>query len=728
MALEYRKDIDGLRAVAVLPVVFYHAGLGFPGGFVGVDVFFVISGYLITTLLADELGAGRFSLWRFYERRARRILPALLAVICASAIVAWALFMPTDLTLFGRSASAATLFYSNFLFRHEAGYFDAVAAVKPLLHTWSLAIEEQFYILFPGILYLLFRRHPSRHRPSVGQRWPLIGTTLLTLLSFAISVWWVERRPVDAFYLLPARFWELGIGAILALWPQLRVARPSLAAGIVAAGIGLITIAVFAFDASMPFPGLAALLPCLGAVLVILAGRTGNPLSAVLGAAPARGLGRISYSLYLWHWPLIVFLQYWQGRVLAPGQAALVVAASIGLAILSWAAIEQPVRQRHILDGRRPLWSAALSVMALFAASGFVIASHHGFPSRLSPAVANIYAAKSDTSRYGSTTCFTDSNLAGPTDDDVRAGRLCPVGDEQAAKVSFLVWGDSHSGTMTPGIGVSAARFGQRGLLAGEGGCPPLLEYQNTHPSKARRDACVARNEAVLDLIARQHIPLVVMVARWPREVLGVGYGEEGPYFDPQVLPKTGDRTAVVGGALDRTLAALAALHVHAVLVMDVPEIGYDVPYTLARAAAGHRVIDVNPPRAVVLERQRLATAMLQDAARKYGAEILDPTAHFCSGSICHGEIDGRPLYIDSDHITRTTSESLSDLFDGSFQRVKGLTPASNAVQVDPAQGDAIQAGPTQSAATQASAPTKANAPATLMQSSFAMPGKSPSQ
>jgi peptidoglycan/LPS O-acetylase OafA/YrhL len=712
MALEYRKDIDGLRAVAVLPVVLYHAGLGFPGGFVGVDVFFVISGYLITTLLADELGGGRFSLWRFYERRARRILPALLAVICASAIAAWALFMPTDLTLFGRSASAATLFYANFLFRHEAGYFDAVAAVKPLLHTWSLAIEEQFYVLFPGILYLLFRRHPSHRRLFAGHRWPLIGTALLTLLSFAISVWWVESRPVDAFYLLPSRFWELGLGAILALWPQVRPAHRQMAVVAGASGLAMIILAVLAVDASMPFPGLAALLPCLGAVLVIFAGRTGNLLSALLGAAPARGIGRISYSLYLWHWPLIVFLQYWQGHVLTPWQAALVVAVSIGLAILSWAVIEQPVRQRHILDGWRPLWSASLSVMALFAATGFVIAHHHGFPSRLSPAAANIYAAKSDTSRYGSTQCFTDSNLAGPTDDDVRAGRLCPVGDIQggdapAAQVSFLVWGDSHSGTMTPGIGVSAARFGQRGLLAGEGGCPPLLDYQNTHPSKARRDACVARNAAVLDLVTRQHIPLVFMVARWPREVLGVGYGDEGPYFDPQALPKTEDRTALVGGALDRTLAAFAALHVHAILVMDVPEIGYDVPYTLARAAAGHRTVDVNPPRAVVLERQRLATAMLQDAARKYGAEILDPTAHFCSGNICHGEIDGRPLYIDSDHITRTTSESLSDLFDGSFQRLRDLAPASNAAQV---------------------APTQAKAPATLMQSSFAMPGNSPSQ
>ena len=686
MALEYRKDIDGLRAIAVLPVVFYHAGLGFPGGFVGVDVFFIISGYLITTLLADDLRAGRFSLWRFYERRARRILPALLTVVCASALAAWALFMPPDLILFGRSATAATLFYSNFLFRHEAGYFDAVAAVKPLLHTWSLAIEEQFYILFPGILYLLFRR----------RRWVLPGVALLTALSFAVSLWWVEQRPVDAFYLLPSRFWELGLGAVLALWPQARLASRSMATIVPAVGIAMIAGAVFAFDATMPFPGLAALLPCLGAVLVILGGRVANPLSALLGAAPARSIGRISYSLYLWHWPLIVFLQYWLGRVLAPSEAALVVTASIGLAALSWAVIEQPVRQRRILGGWGRLWGASLSAMALFAATGIVMVRHHGFPGRLSPAVASIYAAKADTSRYGSTACFTDSSLAGPTDEDVRAARLCPVGDAQAAKISFLVWGDSHSGTLSPGIGVSAARFGRRGLLAGEGGCPPLLDYQNTHPSKARRDACVARNQAVLDLIGRQHIPLVIMVARWPREVLGAGYGEEGPYFDPHAAYKTEDRSAVVGAALDRTLAALAALHAKAILVMDVPEIGYDVPYTLAKAAEAGRTIDVNPPLSIVAARQRLAAAMLQDAARKYGAEILDPTSHFCSGAVCHGEIDGRPLYTDSDHITRTTSESLSDLFDRSFARLSNLTQV----------GD----------------------PGAVLQSSFSMPGKTPPQ
>lgn len=652
MALTYRKDIDGLRAIAVLSVIFYHADIGFPGGFAGVDVFFVISGYLITTLIVAETDSGRFSIAHFYERRARRILPALFTVIAAASIGAWYLLLPVDLIFFGKSAAAAALFYSNFLFRNEAGYFDTMASLKPLLHTWSLAVEEQFYIVFPLLLTVLAPRRQLR----------LAIVILLVLLSFLLGLFWMDHRPVDAFYLLPARFWELGIGGVLALLPQLAPRRKSTGSALVVLGLWAIGIAVFGFAKTTPFPGYAALLPCLGAVFILLGGKVANPASAFLALPPIAFVGRISYSLYLWHWPLIVFVQYRIGRTLRPGEACIVLAVAMMIATLSWLLIEQPLRRRRLVAGRGAFFAGVLPVMALLAAIGFFFDRAHGLPGRLPPAAARIYAAKQDAPVLTSA-CFTDRTLSGPTDADVRAGRLCDVGAGQSVQADFLVWGDSHAAAMEPAIAKAATALGRRGLLAGEGGCPPLLDYHDAHPSMLRQAACIARNQAVMDLIARRHFAQVFLIARWPRETLGAQYGREGPYFDPAAPYKTWDRSVLVRDALERTLAELSARHVKAVLVMDVPEVGYDVPYNLAKAAIQGRPADIDPPRAVVEARQHLARAILQAAAEKYHADFIDPTSSFCDATSCRTAIDGRPLYADADHITRTTAESLSGLF-----------------------------------------------------------------
>ena len=311
-AHEYRPDIDGLRAIAVLSVVFFHAHVaGFAGGFAGVDIFYVISGYLITSLVAHDIAFERFSLVTFYERRIRRIFPALFGVLGFCTLAACALFSPKDLAVFGKSVIATTLFVSNILFKRQAGpggYFDSTSDLQVLLHTWSLSVEEQFYLLFPTTLLLLTRFAKAR----------LIVLSAITLGSFLISAWITPHRPLTAFYIFIPRAWELLIGSLLALKAvvplQRRASREI--AGFV--GLSFIGAAVFLFSRDTVFPGLAALVPCLGAWLIIYSGANGpSCVKSILSAQPLVFVGLISYSLYLWHWPILVFSRYFSAGELS---------------------------------------------------------------------------------------------------------------------------------------------------------------------------------------------------------------------------------------------------------------------------------------------------------------------------------------------------------------------------------------------------------------------------
>ena len=339
--VRHRADIDGLRAIAVVPVVLFHAGVSqVSGGFVGVDIFFVISGYLITSLILGEMREGRFSLLSFYERRIRRIFPALFAVLAVCIVLAGTLFLPRELRSFDESLLAATFFVSNIYFYGSNGYFAAPPDTLPLLHTWSLSIEEQFYIVFPLLLSLAI---------AFGRRIWVGLISVLFLLSLAASIWVTPINPDAAFYLAPMRVWELMLGALLAARVLPRIESQAVREMLALAGVALIAYAVFRFSTSTPFPGSAALIPCLGAAFLIYAGEDEGTTSAskVLSLRPLVFVGLISYSLYLWHWPLLVFARYWSVTSLTGWQSATIVIASFILAALSWAYIEQPFRRKR---------------------------------------------------------------------------------------------------------------------------------------------------------------------------------------------------------------------------------------------------------------------------------------------------------------------------------------------------------------------------------------------
>ena len=663
----YRADIDGLRALAILPVVLYHAGIpGFSGGFVGVDVFFVISGFLMASLISGEIAGDDFSILRFYERRIRRIFPALFAVLAASSVAAWLLLMPVELEYFARSLRAAALFTSNIQFEKESGYFDIGAQMKPLLHTWSLAVEEQFYILFPLLLVAL-SRFARRYMVPI-----LLG---LLIVSFAASAWMVFRTPTAAFYLLQFRAWELLLGALLAFNVIPRPARPVVREALAALGIVLIALAVFGFTDHTPFPGPAALLPCLGAALVIYAGAEFGLAGRALRARPLVFVGLISYSLYLWHWPIIVFSREVSGRELSLVQGGLIVFASLVFAALSWRFVERPFRGRSSRLGRRSLFAAAAVVMVAMVGFGNYVIRDSGVPGRLPTDVQKVYAATYDISRFGVPPCFADSDTTGPSLSDIRAGKLCPLGVDGSSTPAFLVWGDSHSGAMSPAIDGAAKQAGVSGLFAGHASCPPLPDAQLPVHGDVKR--CDDFNAAVRDLVTSRHIPLVFLIAYWPKYVHDAELPKEGVYFDPSVPPPLQDKSAPVTASLDRLMAELTRQGTKIVLVMDVPEMGHYMPEAIAKAVMTHTSTEVAPPWNYVARRQVLSRAILTRLAAKYGATIVDPLPAICHDGHCDATQDGMPLYKDADHITAAVSRRLSYLFSPVFvapERTRSLS------------------------------------------------------
>lgn len=389
----YRPEIDGLRAIAVLPVILFHSQVpGFSGGFVGVDVFFVISGYLITSIIARELDSENFSIVRFYERRARRILPALFLVMFACLPFAWWLMLPDDLENFGQSVAATTLFSNNVLLLLTSGYFDLAVELKPLLHTWSLGVEEQFYLVYPPLLWLCWRKGRARG---------VLVLLVLTALSLALSEVSWRRWPDANFYLVTSRFWELGLGGLLALLGaeaavDARFGGRGRGFGALA-GLAMIALSVFAFDTTTPVPSLIALLPVVGTCLVIAFARSGDALSgAVLANRGFVMVGLISYSAYLWHQPLLAFTRI--ASLAEPGwpMMAGIALLSLPLAYLSWRFCEMPFRDRS-RTSRRSIWVATGVGGAVFVSIGAAAQFSGGFPQRFSADRAVVQQAGRDT-------------------------------------------------------------------------------------------------------------------------------------------------------------------------------------------------------------------------------------------------------------------------------------------------------------------------------------------
>ena len=358
--MKYRAEIDGLRAIAVIPVILFHAGLSiFSGGFVGVDVFFVISGYLITAIILEDIEKDRFSIVNFYERRARRILPALLFVMLVCIPFAWLWMLPSQIKNLSQSFLAVSLFSSNVLFWLESSYFAAASENKPLLHTWSLAVEEQYYLVFPLFLSLAWR---------YGRNKVFWSITFIAALSLLLSEWGWRNRPTANFYLAPTRAWELLAGSIAALIVQKHGTRSSNLFSLI--GLLAIVFAILFFNKSTPFPSLYTLVPVIGTVFVILYAKKGTWAATLLSTKVFVGIGLISYSAYLWHQPLFAFARI---RLLDPSQAIFIALSlvSLCLAVFSWKYVEQPLRSKKTQNSSQiVVFTVSATMLLLFSGIG----------------------------------------------------------------------------------------------------------------------------------------------------------------------------------------------------------------------------------------------------------------------------------------------------------------------------------------------------------------------
>jgi peptidoglycan/LPS O-acetylase OafA/YrhL len=634
----FRTDINGLRAVAVIGVLLYHLEVfGWSGGYVGVDVFYVVSGFLMTQIIVGGLAAGRFSLADFYAARARRIIPALAILLVVLLGLGYFSLLPHELASLGRSAAASITFLSNVVYWRQQGYFDMPSHENWLLHTWSLSVEWQFYLLYPLFLTALHRFR--------GGRYLRAGVVVALLLSLALSVVVTPRKPDASFFLLPTRAWEMLAGGLVYLTRD-RV-RPRFGLPL---GLAMIVGAAVLYHPGLLYPGAWAALPVLGTVAVLAA----RSESRVLGNRAAQLLGNISYSVYLWHWPVVVAVRY-RGQHVSPAATVLVIAASLGLGYLSYRAVELPMKA---VGGRGvPYLTRCFTVCAVIAAVALLDLRTGGLPARVPP-----MAARNDATAtrwdYPGRCVFVDG--------------ICTLGPPSPRRVLF--WGDSHAEQLYPPLAALVASGQARGrqiLIAAQDGCLPV----RTIDVAPGRRGCPGFNQRVFERALADDVEAVVIASIW------------APYFrerlyDPRSPPtvcKAGGRSCRVFATADEGLASagaqlradLATLvgrgkAVH--LMLPVPAYDRDVSAYMARQQWSGRPVELRLSRARHQALTRDLSALLRRLAAETSARVIDPADALCPGDECLFAVDGLAFYRDNNHLAAGAAPLLTPLLRDIFR------------------------------------------------------------
>jgi peptidoglycan/LPS O-acetylase OafA/YrhL len=604
--MRYRAEIDGLRALAVVPVVLFHADLKlFSGGFVGVDVFFVISGYLITSLILNDQAGGKFSIVNFYERRARRILPALFTVILASVPFALLWLPPKDLVDFAQSMVAAATFSSNILFWKESGYFETASELKPLLHTWSLAVEEQFYIFFPLLLAAL-----------ASMKRKVIRTVIVVILlsSFALAQWGSMNLPTATFYLLPTRAWELMLGALVALY--LTWNGPVRGNGLLGMfGIALILAAILLYDKTTPFPGAYALAPTVGTCLVILFVTEGTPAFRILSNRIVVGFGLISYSLYLWHFPLLVFARHQALIEESIVLKLLLCALAVIIAYASWYFVERPFRDRSRLS-RRKIFGYSLAVSLLIMSTGVAGHLSSGLTARMSPSRQAVF----------------DTMVHSPKRESCHANAENYTAPFQACvyhKVngSWAVFGDSHAVELAYALAEALAERDDGLKHYSFSDCGPRFGF----PTGG--DACAAWTQDALSQIVED--PKIVNVVVTYAILARVEQELRDDYWQSYI----------------DILELLVAGGKQVTLVLQAPWLNSPISRLVFRGRLdedAHEVYGLS--REGWRQRTQFITERFEQIPK--AVTVIDPSDLFCAGDRCLAVRDGKALYFDDHHMS----------------------------------------------------------------------------
>lgn len=645
----YLPHVDGLRAVAILAVVAYHAWPALlPGGFIGVDVFFVVSGFLITRLVLAELAAGSFSLVDFLARRARRLLPASTVVFLATTVLAAIVLLPDAFEDFGRSLLMSSLMLANIHFYRTAGYFSAPAHEKPLLHTWSLSVEDQFYLTWPLLVLLL--------APRLSRGLVLAVAVVLAAASLAHAEATVGTDPDYAFFILLPRAWELLAGCALALAASRIDLSPQVADLAAVAGLGAICASALLLHAGSGVPGLAALPAVAGTVLAILAGLSrASVVTRWLETRPLVLVGLVSYSLYLWHWPLLALAKYVLGRAPSSVEAAAIVALSFGLAWASWRYVERPFR-RHGETARRTstrALAAGVGVMAALAVTGGLVRILDGLPGRFAGPVGAMFADISAGNPLR-IPCDGHERIVG-TDPTCNFGRRKSV----ESSYDLAVIGDSNADHFVPMVAALAERAGLAGRQVTQSRCAPLLGATRPDWSAARNATCAEFHRGIVRFIERNPgLSLVFLAGKWTDNDRPLG--DNGLAAAGLAAPAAG--TTSLDHALGRTVAYLRGKGIHVVLAGEVPRFEVlPVSCVVAALQSGADVAACGRPRADAARDAAASDALLSRiAAADAGVTVVRPADVMCDSERCMPMKDGVFLYRDPGHLSAAGSALLA--------------------------------------------------------------------
>jgi peptidoglycan/LPS O-acetylase OafA/YrhL len=660
-ALKYRPEIDGLRALAVLPVIFFHAGFEiFRGGFIGVDVFFVISGYLITTLIYQDLASGSFSIVNFYERRARRILPVLYLVLIISVPFAWIWLQPNDLKDYSQSLAAVSLFSSNILFWRESGYFDTAAELKPLLHTWSLSVEEQYYLIIPLLMYVLWR-DKTRFFIVLG---------LLFLVSLLGSEWAATRKPAANFFLLPSRAWELLIGAFCALYllnEEKRIKFGNLASEILGiTGLSLILFSIFAYSKNTPFPSFYALIPTLGAALIIIFAHPNTIAGKLLSSKYIVGLGLISYSAYLLHQPIFAFARHrslgYPSIQLLAGLSLL----SLTLAYFSWKYIETPFRQRGVVS-RRAIFAFSIAGSAvLFSIGLYGHLYSNDVKNKLSWMPDSVVPTK-----------FKGIVINGVNCSGRNPKESCQLYAGQYDQ-TLIVIGDSHARVLTQPIYDSLQSSRIRLIDLTSSGCP-FLPGLNIYINGIKSSECNSETQnGRLAFLKTVEPSIIILHSRLPLYIHGSGFdngigGKElhDPYYASKSANSSIDeRAEEIRESFIQVVDQLRSMGHRIVIVGPIPPTGWDPIgrlFRIERFGMAQNYDDryelMKVPHKSILDWNGSSIKIIEGIVNRYPDLIyINPDSLSCSNGYCASITKDKILYTDTNHLSLAGSDLLYSL------------------------------------------------------------------
>lgn len=640
----YRPDIDGLRSIAVLLVLFYHAGFKiFPGGFIGVDVFFVISGYLISTIIYREISEGTFTFRKFYRRRIQRLTPALFATFFATTMAAYFILLPNDLYSYSKSLMSAALSFSNiFFWRENGGYFDGGSENIPLLHTWSLSIEEQYYLIWPIYLILFFKFFPKRLL--------LPATVLLFFSSLFFSEWVANVTFGASYYLLPTRIFELAAGSILAIiWAKIPSANQIKNNIISIIGIILIIVSARLLSESSLFPGFNAVYVTIGTAMLIYSGKE-NPgiINRIVSLKPFVFIGILSYSLYLWHWPIIVYTRY-TGIEITPIVSTTIIIVSIGCAWLSWKFVEQKFRYSKSY-GFKDIFVRLFLVPLVFVslASSYLLFTH-GAPNRFSKDIVLMDKAVSSKPDIERGDCHSASRNSA-----AEPNKSCLLGAQKHEGIDALMIGDSHANHFTGFIDEIASKSNISVQDYTLDACVPIFGlYWGRNPHYA--NLCKERNDISAKYIKDNNFSHIILAGEWPTDS---SYKEI--FVDDQPLQSKKMMESVFTDAFKNTLQLIINNGAKPIVIKDNPPGAHEGPMCTIKNEVFGSELTCDTERIVVDQQAAFMDSVLVQMTNEFPQLIIiDPLNIMCDQQHCYSDLDAVPLYRDSNHLNDIGSREL---------------------------------------------------------------------